>query len=184
MGVWRFLEPQAGVEMTRFEKRPDGAQLSGTSVGMEAGKVWSLRYVIQLDNLWRTRSATIENDLGQRLKIRADGAGRWLVNGRRNPEVAGCLDLDLEASLVTNMAPVRSLALRVGESAEAPAVYVRHQHLKVERLQQSYRRVADRGGFLLFEYDSPRFGYHARLKFARDGLVVDYPQIGARLTTK
>ena len=181
-GAWRFVAPQAGFEVTRFEMRKQGAVLSGTSVGMEAGEPWSLRYVIQLDARWHTRSATIENDSGQRLQVRTDGAGRWLVNGRRYPLLDGCLDLDLEASLVTNMAPVRRLALRVNEKSEAPAAYVRHWNLKVERLEQTYRRVADGNGCFRFDYDSPRFGYHARLEFARDGLVVDYPRIGRRVS--
>lgn len=168
--------------MTRFEKRPDGARLSGTSVGMEAGKLWSLRYVIRLNTNWCTRSAVIENDRGQRVKVQADGAGHWLIDGRRKPQLDGCLDLDLEASLVTNMAPVRRLGLRVGAGSAAPAAYVRHQNLRVERLEQTYRRVADKKDLVVFEYDSPRFGYHARLKFARDGLVVDYPRIGERVS--
>jgi hypothetical protein len=184
VGGWRFIEQQSGFEVTRFAKQGGGAILSGTSVGTEAGQLWSLRYVIRLDARWCARSATIENDLGQRLKVRADGAGRWIVNGRRSAVVDGCLDLDLEASLVTNMAPVRRLALRVNESSEAPAAYVRHENLKVERLEQTYRRVADKGRFFQFDYDSPRFGYHARLSFARDGLVVDYPHIGVRVAAR
>jgi hypothetical protein len=75
-GAWRFLEQQAGFEVARFETRSRGAMLWGTSVGMEAGQLWSLRYVIRLDARWCARSATIESDLGQRLTVRADaGAG-------------------------------------------------------------------------------------------------------------
>jgi uncharacterized protein len=149
---------------------------------MEDGQLWSLRYVIELDGSWRARHATIEDDLGRRLVVEADGAGNWLVNGKRQPAVQGCLDLDLEASLVTNMAPVRRLGLAPGERAEAPACYIRHQGLKVERLEQHYRRLKDAGGLLRFDYESPRFGYRARLRFAVDGLVVTYPHIGVRET--
>jgi hypothetical protein len=181
-GAWRFVAPHAGFEVVRFEVRKRGVVLSGTSVGMAAGQLWCLRYVIQLDARWHTRSATIEDDSGQRLKVRTDGAGYWHVNGRRYRLLDGCLDLDLEASLVTNMAPVRRLALRVNEGSAAPAAYVRHQNLKVQRLEQTYRRASDGNGCFRFDYDSPRFGYHARLEFARDGLVVDYPGIGRRVS--
>jgi uncharacterized protein len=181
-GAWRFLEPLQGFEVTRFRKVRSGFVLEGTSSGLEGGALWSLRYVIQLDSQWRTRHGRIENDLGVTLTLTADGAGQWLVNGKRRRTLDGCLDLDLEASLVTNMAPVRRLALRVGEGSPAPACYVRHQGLKVERLEQHYQRAADKSGLLQLDYDSPRFGYHARLQFGRDGLVIDYPHIGKRVT--
>jgi uncharacterized protein len=181
-GGWRFLEPQHGFEVARFRKTRRGFLFTGTSTGLEGGRLWSLRYAVELDAEWRARRARVENDLGKVLIIEADGAGKWLVNGKRTRSVDGCLDLDLEASLVTNLAPVRRLALGVGEGSEAPACYVRHQNLKVERLEQRYRRARDRRGLLQFDYESPRFGYHARLQFARDGLVVDYPNIGRRMT--
>jgi len=181
-GGWRFLAPQSGFEVARFSRRRGHTLLSGSSVGLEGKQLWSLRYVIELDESWRARRATIEDDWGHRLVVEADGAGNWLVNGKRRAALHGCLDLDLEASLVTNMAPVRRLKLSPGERAEAPACYVRHHGLKVERLEQHYRRLKDAGGFLRFDYESPRFGYHACLRFAPDGLVVDYPLIGVRDT--
>jgi hypothetical protein len=73
------------------------------------------------------------------------------VNGRHSALVDGCFDLDLEASLVTNMAAVRRLALRVGERSDAPAAYVRHRDHRLERLEQTYRRAADKNGLLQFD---------------------------------
>lgn len=181
-GGWRFLEPQHGFEVTRFRRERSRFVLAGTSTGIEDNRLWSLRYTIELDAQWRARRARVEDDLGKVVTIEADGAGTWWVNGKRKRSLDGCLDVDLEASLVTNFSPVRRLALGVGESSQAPACYVRHQGLKVERLEQQYRRARDRRGLLQFDYDSPRFDYHARLQFAGDGLVVDYPGIGRRLT--
>jgi hypothetical protein len=103
-----------------------------------------------------------------------------MIGGERCAQLDGCLDLDLEASLVTNMAPVHRLSLRVGQRSEAPAVYVRTRNLKVERLEQTYARIPDAGGRVVFDYESPRFSYRADLQFARDGLVLVYPNIGWR----
>ena len=50
--------------------------------------------------------------------------------------------------------------------------------LEVERLDQTYRRLPGDG--IRFDYDAPRHGYRAMLRFAPDGLVVDYPFIGRR----
>jgi hypothetical protein len=78
------------------------------------------------------------------------------------------------------MAPVHRLSLRVGQRSDAPAVYVRTKALEVERLEQTYARIPDAGGRIVFNYESPRFSYRAELQFARDGLVAVYPHIGER----
>jgi uncharacterized protein len=166
--------------VARFEMRRDGVIVHGSSVGMESGNRWAIRYRIELDSRWCARRAEIESEGSDTLKVRTDGAGRWMIGGARRPKLDGCLDLDIEASVVTNMAPVRRLALRVGQSTEAPAVYVRTKSLKVERLEQSYARIPDAAGRVVLDYASPRFSYRADLQFARDGLVAIYPDIGER----
>jgi hypothetical protein len=50
----------------------------------------------------------------------------------------------------------------------------------VERLDQTHRRLLADHGFA-FEYASPRFDHRARLTFADDGLVEDYPEIARRV---
>jgi hypothetical protein len=185
VAAWRILgEPdREGFEVAYFEPQGGGFVIRGTSVGTEGGEHWSIRYVIEIDGSWCTRSATIESASGERLKLRSDGKGRFSVNGKRAPSLDGCFDVDLEASLVTNMMPAHRLALRVGQGSEAPAAYVRTSQLTVERLEQRYARLPDKKGHVVFDYESPRFGYRAALRFARDGLVVDYPHIGARVST-
>lgn len=182
--AWRILgEPERqGFEVAYFEQTRGGVVIRGTSLGSEGGKRWSIRYVIELDAAWCTRRATIESPSGERLTLRSNGKGRFTVDGKRDPRLDGCLDVDLEASLVTNMMPAHRLALRVGQASDAPAAYVRSNRLKVERLEQRYARLADAKGRVVFDYESPRFGYRAALRFARDGLVVDYPHIGTRVS--
>lgn len=179
--AWRIGEnDREGFEVVRFEKKRDGVVVHGSSLGSERGKHWAIRYTIELDSKWCTRRATIESEGSKPLTIRSNGAGRWTVDGERRVDLDGCLDLDLEASLVTNMAPVHRLSLGVGQSSPAPAAYVRTKNLKVERLEQTYARKPDAGGRVVFDYASPRFSYRADLQFARDGLVVAYPHIGVR----
>jgi hypothetical protein len=36
----------------------------------------------------------------------------------------------------------------------------------------------------VFEYRSPRFGYHDTLRFGTDGLALEYPGIGERVRLK
>ena len=79
------------------------------------------------------------------LRAESDGAGHWRVNGVAVEELDGCLDIDLEASACTNTLPIHRLGLGVGQTADAPAVYVRAVDLAVERLEQRYARVDSDG---------------------------------------
>jgi uncharacterized protein len=96
-------------------------------------------------------------------------------------QVAGVLDVDLEASACTNTFPVHRLGLAPGAAAEAPAAYVRAPGLAVERLEQTYRRVEDGPDGPAFDYESPAFGTSCRLAFDEALLVVDYPDLAVRV---
>jgi uncharacterized protein len=182
LGAWRLLGAHDGFEITQFvTKKGDNITLNGTSLGIESGTPWNFHYTIDLDPSWHIRSAVIDNTDGDRLDIQADGVGHWTINGKRRPDLDNCLDLDLEGSVVTNTAPIHRLALEVNQKSDAPAAYVRTQNLRIERLEQTYQRLADSENLAVFDYNSPRFDYHNLLRFAPDGLIVDYPSIGARV---
>jgi hypothetical protein len=171
-----------GFEVVRFAPRGDaGTVITGTTVGVEEGVPWSIHYVLDVADNWHVRQATVTDQDGVRLDARTDGEGSWTVDGTPRPELDGCLDLDFEASVVTNTLPVHRLALTVGQQGGSAAAYVRSRGLVVERLDQTYRRLPDGDGMMVFDYESPRFGYHDRLRFAPDGLAVDYPGIGVRV---
>jgi hypothetical protein len=98
------------------------------------------------------------------------------------PELAGCRDVDLEASAFTNALPVNRLRLELGARAEAPAAWVRAADLSVERLEQTYARVPDeRPDGSQYAYEAPELEFTARLVYDRFGLVVDYPGIAVRV---
>jgi hypothetical protein len=108
-------------------------------------------------------------------------AGEWRVDGREEPALSGCLDVDLEASAATNALPVARLALAVGERADAPAAYVRASDLSVERLEQTYTRLPSDDARPRYAYAAPSFGFGATLVYGDDGLVVEYPGIAVRV---
>lgn len=70
--------------------------------------------------------------------------------------MAGCLDVDLESSALTNAFPIHRLQLPPGEEASAPATYVRID-LSVGRLEQGYRRASDEGARRRYDYSAPEF---------------------------
>jgi hypothetical protein len=59
---------------------------------------------------------------------------------------------------------------------------VRAPGLEIERLEQSYTRLADGDDdHTRYEYRAPRFRFECELQFAPDGLVVEYPGIAVRM---
>ncbi|MGH3013412.1 MAG: putative glycolipid-binding domain-containing protein [Gaiellaceae bacterium] len=137
-----------------------------------------------LDSGWTTRSAHVVGRScsgAHEVRLEADGAGGWTIDGAPAPELAGCLDVDLEASAFTNTLPVNRLRLGVGERAEAPAAYVRAVDLRVERLEQRYARVEDDGAGSRYDYEAPDLQFACRIVYDRFGLVLDYPGIAVRV---
>ena len=161
----------------------DGYRIEGSSAAIEDGQAWAVEYSIALDRNWLTKSALVRgrSASGRReLMLEADGAGRWTVNGSAAPEVDGCLDVDLEASSLTNSFPVHRLGLQVGQQADAPAAWVRALDLSVERLEQRYVRKPDDGNRQRYHYTAPTLGFEAELVYDEAGLVIDYPGIAVR----
>jgi uncharacterized protein len=182
--AWRHLGAQDGFEVLFLRRETDGYHLEGQSTAVEEGEIWGVSYTIDVDASWRTRSAHIvgRSALGaHQVRLEGDGVGGWRVDGKPEPLVAGCLDVDLEASAFTNAFPVNRLRLDVGQASEAPAAYVRALDLSVERLEQSYVRLDNDGDQPRYDYAGPRFGYRDVLIYDRFGLILDYPGIAVRV---
>ncbi len=148
VAAWRHQEARDGFEVLRIERTSAGLLLAGTTCAVEYGRAWVVDYEIELDAGWTTRRAQVDvqSELGRHsVELTTDGLGHWQIDGRPAPILDGCLDVDLESSAATNTMPVHRLALRVGASAEAPAAYVRAEDAAVERLEQTYTRIADDG---------------------------------------
>lgn len=184
VAAWRHTHDRSGVEVACLRTIGDGYEIHGHSAAVESRQPWSVRYTLTLDRAGCTREARISGDSGtgtRELRIEGDGAGSWLVDGEPMASLAGCLDVDLEASALTNAFPVQRLQLGVGEAADAPAVYVRALDLAVERLEQQYVRLPDDSGRQRYDYHSPDFDFRAVLVYDTSGLVLEYPGIATRL---
>jgi hypothetical protein len=181
--AWRHHPVQEGFEVAFFRPRPGGLLVEGHTSAVEEGRAWAVSYVLELDARWVTRRARVtgHSTAGRReTLLEGDGAGHWTVDGEPAPHLDGCLDVDLEASAMTNAFPAHRLGLRVGDAASAPAVYVRALGLAVERLEQGYRRLPDADGHTRYAYDSPAADFHCVLVYDAAGLVLDYPGIAKR----
>jgi hypothetical protein len=143
---WRRLDVP-GHEEARAERTGDGWRLCGELHADETGVVARLRYEIDCDAGWRTRSALIQGVVGNepfRLALTADGTGRWARDGSAVPELNGAADVDLGFTPATNTLPIRRLGLGVGESAPVRSAWLRFPELRLEPLDQTYTRESER----------------------------------------
>jgi uncharacterized protein len=182
--AWQHRDARDGFEVVFLSRAADEYAMDGHTAAVEGGEAWAVRYSIRTDLGWRTRVARVigHSDSGEHdLTLRSDGGGRWDVDGVHAPRLDGCLDVDLESSVLTNAFPVHRLGLRVGEEAEAPAAYVRASDLRVERLEQRYVRLDDDEGRERYHYAAPDFGFECELVYDESGLLLDYPGIATRI---
>jgi hypothetical protein len=182
--AWRHVDARLGFEVLFLRREKDGYFFEGHTTAVEEEEAWAIRYLLAVDSTWATRSAHVvgRSALGpHEVRIEGDGRGEWRVNGTPEPRLAGCLDVDLEASACTNALPVNRLLLESGDRADAPAVYVRAPDLRVERLEQTYARLPNDGERARYDYVAPAFDFRAVLTYDEHGLVVDYPGLAFRV---
>ena len=181
--AWQHRGARSGFEVVYFQAGSGGFRIEGWTAAIEDGATWAVEYAIQVDAAWATRSAAIRGRSATGFRstlLEADGAGHWLVDGEPAPGLDGCLDVDLEASAMTNALPVRRMALPVAAAAAAPAAYVRAVGLAVQRLEQTYARATDQAACQRYDYTAPAFDFRCHLVYDKVGLVLDYPGIAVR----
>lgn len=171
--LWRWMD-RPGHEAARLERIAGDWRLAGTSVFSHEGAPCRLDYGIVCDAEWRTVRARVDGWVGTRpvaCEITADADGRWRLNGQEVPEVAGCVDVDLNFSPSTNLLPIRRLGLHVGEQGAVNAAWLRFPSFALERLEQTYRRT----GELAYRYESADGAFARDIEVNEVGLVTRYP---------
>ena len=174
---WRRLDVP-GREEAHIERIGQIWRLTGRLDVTEANVRAELTYVIECEADWRTRQASVTGMAESspiRFELTADGHGHWTLNGSPFAPADGALDIDLGFTPATNLLPIRRLVLAVGERAEVRTAWVRFPELRVEALEQSYRREAPR----VFRYDAlvDGEGFQARLDTDEFGRVVLYEDL-------
>lgn len=171
---WRRVDVP-GREEARVERVAAGWRLSGSLEVEDEGVAATLRYAVELDAAWRTRSALIEgtaNGEPVRFALASDGAGNWSRDGVPLPALAGAADVDLGFTPATNTLPIRRLALAVGETRAVRSAWLRFPELRMEPLEQTYTREAEH----VFRYHALVDGqaFEARLDTDAFGRVLRY----------
>jgi hypothetical protein len=174
---WRRLDG-SGREEARIEQTPAGWRLTGQLEAEEASLRAQLTYAIDCEADWRTRRAVVTGSAAGakvRFELTADGAGHWMLNGEPLTLVQGALDIDLGFTPATNLLPIRRLDLAIGDGAKVRTAWLRFPELRVEQLEQWYRREAAR----VFRYEALVDGerFQARLDTDEFGRVLLYERL-------
>lgn len=176
-------DSRAGFEIAFFADQDGGRRVTGQTTAVEGASPWSVGYDIALESTWATRSAeaTLLSPRGvQHLLLLRQPGGAWSVDGQPRSDLDGCIDVDFESSAVTNTLPIRRLDFARGIPVDLPAVFIRAEDLRVERLEQSYTLLDRRADGLAFHYESSTFEFECELRYDDTGLIVDYPGIARR----
>jgi hypothetical protein len=173
--LWRRLD-QPGHEAARLILRPSSWHLTGTAVFAHHQRVCRLAYLVVCDAGWHTVSGRVEGWVGDEtveVELTVDAAHRWWLNGTECPDVAGCIDLDLNFSPSTNLLPIRRLGLAIGQEAEVKAAWLRFPSLTLEPLAQRYRRIDT----TIYRYESAGGRFVTELQVNATGFVTYYPSV-------
>jgi len=175
--LWRRLD-QPGDESARLVFQNSYWRLSGTAIFGHHQQPCRLDYLVVCSSTWQTVSGRVAGWVGNEtveIELSVDSARRWFINGVACPEVAGCVDLDLNFSPSTNLLPIRRLGLAIGQGAEVKAAWLRFPSFTLEPLSQLYRRIA----VATYRYESAGGRFITELLVNAAGFVIEYPNFWA-----
>ena len=173
--VWRRIDIP-GHEAARLFTRDSSWRLTGTAVFSYNQQPCKLDYWIICNSEWRTISGSVVGWVGDKeidVEISVDPLLNWRLNGEEIPDVAGCIDLDLNFSPSTNLLPIRRLDLKVGEEATVRAAWLRFPGFNLEPLEQLYRR----SGLAIYHYESAGGRFVTDITVNDTGFPTLYPNI-------
>lgn len=158
-----------------------GVEAKGAILRKRDDMHFRCRYHLQADPDWTFRRLEfVVNGCSEtrprRLLLEHLENGSWAIDGQPAPQLAGCVDIDIQVTPFTNSLPIRRLALAKGESRDLTVAYVPLPDLAPKPVAQRYTCLAplgEDGG--IYRYEGLFRNFTADLEVDRDGVVMDYP---------
>ena len=183
---WRPWD-EPGLEHLHVTFAADGLRAVGLILRKLGETHLRCRYELETDAAWRTRKLSFAimasgETAGKRLALESDGEGNWRVNGEPQPNLAGCLDPDIQITPFTNTLPIRRLGLDAGAGADIRVVYVPVPELIPRPAEQRYTCLEElSAGGGCYRYEGLFRNFTADLNVDADAMVTDYPETFLRV---
>lgn len=180
---WRAL-PSAGqgegLGHVDIASGANGIEARGASIGAVNDRPFAAVFRLLCDPDWRTRFFTVRTSDGRKLELRSERPGQWTdASGVALRELDGCIDIDLQASPLTNTLPIRRLALTAEMGpVELSMAYVPFDSFEPYAHRERYTCLEDGRRYL---YENADGSFSAELTLDDDGLVADYPGLFERV---
>ena len=181
--IWREVMDEASFELALIVTGPGGVEITGTVLMAEDGVPLRVDYAIQCNESWSTRRVEVLQSYSgevRALRLDHDGAGNWTRDGDEAPDLKGCTDVDISVSPSTNALPMNRLGLKVGDSGEIKAAWVRFPSLEVIVAGQGYERLGDR----LYRFSNLDDDFRAVIEVDDLGVPIDYADIWQRIAKR
>jgi hypothetical protein len=171
--VWQRLDIP-GHEFARLFFDNSGWQFKGAALFVYEKLPCCLDYELKCNSEWEILSGRVSGWVGEQaieIAIFVEQDRRWCLNGQECARAAGCIDLDLNFSPLTNTLPIRRINLSIGEKVEVRAAWLKFPSFEIESLEQSYYRI----DATTYRYKSSGGQFVADLKVNETGFVTSYP---------
>jgi uncharacterized protein len=165
------------MELSTLRLGMNGHILEGHVTGFK-DEAFALRYRVECDEAWRTRTVWVELNTPLRtreVQITVNEAQQWTVNGERRADLDGLIDVDIQATPSTNTLPIRRLQMAAGRTYDTTAAWIQIPSLQITHLPQQYTCVDAHH----LHYSSGSF--HAELEVDEHGLVERYGKFWRRV---
>jgi uncharacterized protein len=178
--IWRRVLDNQSFEICRFIRLRARLQLNGTILASDEGRPIEICYQISCDPDWKTREVAVRQRykfVESNLKLSANDKIWHRADQGLLPELAGCVDVDIELTPATNAFPINRLNLAIGGSGEIQAAWIRLPSLAIVRAHQRYERLSEN----VYRYTSVASGFQAEIEVDGFGLPIRYGNIWQRI---
>jgi len=156
------------------------------SIGVESEITWRdekgtehvIRYKLTCRADWSVRDLIINSDVAAKpLELHGDGNGSWTnKDGEVLKQLQGCIDVDFQATPLTNILPIRRLGSDHSERVRVRMVYILFPDLQFYAVDQYYTKIGENR----WRFEQPIDDFTAEIEVDEVGLVQDYPGLFER----
>jgi hypothetical protein len=135
---------------------------------------FDVKYFIKTNPNWETIYFELQTSMEgsvQKIQYQSDGKGVWTSNESVLDHLAGCIDIDISVTPLTNTLPLKRLKMVGNQSELIKVLYVDVLENSISSKQQKYTRITG----TMYKFENVPNDFESTITVDNDGYVVDYP---------